>query len=89
MTHNLIVPFKIHREKKSFGVTLARAHGVSYRSFKILTVQLAYSGNVTADDAGLLKSTMEMVLPQATMRRTEFLMYLMGHLLSERETKCS
>lgn len=54
-----------------------------YRSFKILTVRLSYSGNLTADDVGLLKSTMEMILSQTIVRTTKFLMYLMGHLLSE------
>lgn len=50
---------------------------MSYRSFKILTVQLSCSGNLTADDAGLVKSTMEMVPPQTTVRATKFLIYLM------------
>lgn len=46
--------------KENLGVALGRAHGVSHRSFKIPTVQLSYSGNLTADDVGLLKSAMEM-----------------------------
>lgn len=68
MSHKLlkfVTPFKISRGinlflcqgKEKFGVALGIAHGVSYRSFKILTVQLSYSGNLTAADAGLLKST--------------------------------
>lgn len=68
MSHNWIVPFKISRGinlfpcqgKEKLGVALGRAHGVSYRSFKIAAVQLPYSGNLCADDVGLLKSTMEM-----------------------------
>lgn len=56
---------------------------MSCRSSETLTVQLAYGGNLPAGDAGLLKSTMEMVLPSTTMRTTELLMCLMGQLLSE------
>lgn len=88
MSHNLIVPFKFSRGtnlfpcqgKEKLGVALGRAHGVSYRSFKIPTVQFSYSGKLTADDAGLLKSIMEVVLSQTTVRTTKFLMYLIGHL---------
>ena len=88
---NSMVPIKITRGtnllycqgKGKLAVTLWRAHGVSCRSFETFTVQLAYGGNLPADDAGLLNSTMEMVLPSTIVRTTEFLMCLMGQLLSE------